>query len=208
MLLIFFFFFFFFLMIRRPPRSTLFPYTTLFRSARCWPRRWRARRCPASERRWTPRSRRRSPTEGRRGPRRCPRGRSPRDPPTRRPRARRPPSRLGRPPRALAARGPRRTCSHGSRGRPRPGGASPRSCRSVDRPCRGPPTDWRSPRPERQRSSSAARETEPNARRTSRRELGQLERARVLAPAGLEQREGGIRDALRAFGQLGREVRR
>src|SRR2546427_9090394 len=39
------FFFFFFLMIRRPPRSTLFPYTTLFRSG-CgppagfaWPRR-------------------------------------------------------------------------------------------------------------------------------------------------------------------------
>src|SRR5258708_39314646 len=28
-----FFLFFFFLMIRRPPRSTLFPYTTLFRSA-------------------------------------------------------------------------------------------------------------------------------------------------------------------------------
>src|SRR5438034_7414697 len=27
-----FFFYFFFLMIRRPPRSTLFPYTTLFRS--------------------------------------------------------------------------------------------------------------------------------------------------------------------------------
>src|SRR3712207_9154754 len=27
-----FFYFFFFLMIRRPPRSTLFPYTTLFRS--------------------------------------------------------------------------------------------------------------------------------------------------------------------------------
>src|SRR6266853_4583413 len=27
-----FFFFFFFLMIRRPPRSTLFPYTTLFQS--------------------------------------------------------------------------------------------------------------------------------------------------------------------------------
>ena len=27
-----FFFLFFFLMIRRPPRSTLFPYTTLFRS--------------------------------------------------------------------------------------------------------------------------------------------------------------------------------
>ena len=28
----FWFYFFFFLMIRRPPRSTLFPYTTLFRS--------------------------------------------------------------------------------------------------------------------------------------------------------------------------------
>src|SRR5438034_9401179 len=28
----FYIFFFFFLMIRRPPRSTLFPYTTLFRS--------------------------------------------------------------------------------------------------------------------------------------------------------------------------------
>src|SRR6266496_3381428 len=41
---IFLFFFFFFLMIRRPPRSTLFPYTTLFRS-RPWrpggpPPRW------------------------------------------------------------------------------------------------------------------------------------------------------------------------
>src|SRR3712207_9308788 len=42
---------FFFLMIRRPPRSTLFPYTTLFRSAHagaapgclvCWPPRGRA----------------------------------------------------------------------------------------------------------------------------------------------------------------------
>src|SRR5471032_941717 len=34
--------YFFFLMIRRPPRSTLFPYTTLFRPGprrRCWPRR-------------------------------------------------------------------------------------------------------------------------------------------------------------------------
>src|SRR3712207_7795122 len=36
--------FFFFLMIRRPPRSTLFPYTTLFRSGR------RALKSPA--RRW------------------------------------------------------------------------------------------------------------------------------------------------------------
>src|SRR5260370_29483315 len=35
------FFLFFFLMIRRPPRSTLFPYTTLFRS-------------PASADNWTP----------------------------------------------------------------------------------------------------------------------------------------------------------
>src|SRR5688572_31816839 len=38
-------FFFFFLMIRRPPRSTLFPYTTLFRSGACistcfYPRLW------------------------------------------------------------------------------------------------------------------------------------------------------------------------
>src|SRR4249920_3963538 len=32
MLFCFYFSFFFFLMIRRPPRSTLFPYTTLFRS--------------------------------------------------------------------------------------------------------------------------------------------------------------------------------
>src|SRR3712207_8842717 len=58
----------FFLMIRRPPRSTLFPYTTLFRSAAsptgrsiprcggCMPRassrptsRTRARSCPRSE---------------------------------------------------------------------------------------------------------------------------------------------------------------
>ena len=32
----FFLVFFFFLMIRRPPRSTLFPYTTLFRSIELW----------------------------------------------------------------------------------------------------------------------------------------------------------------------------
>src|SRR2546425_12375109 len=40
------FFFFFFLMIRRPPRSTLFPYTTLFRSPSTH-ERWRtpARAC-------------------------------------------------------------------------------------------------------------------------------------------------------------------
>src|SRR5256885_15204726 len=34
-----YFLFFFFLMIRRPPRSTLFPYTTLFRSPRSARRR-------------------------------------------------------------------------------------------------------------------------------------------------------------------------
>src|SRR6267154_4024308 len=38
----YFLLFFFFLMIRRPPRSTLFPYTTLFRS----PRNLRRRRRP------------------------------------------------------------------------------------------------------------------------------------------------------------------
>src|SRR5690625_8051984 len=42
-------FFFFFSMIRRPPRSTLFPYTTLFRS-HCRPSSFRTRTvrgCPA-----------------------------------------------------------------------------------------------------------------------------------------------------------------
>src|SRR5258705_13908459 len=51
--------FFFFLMIRRPPRSTLFPYTTLFRSNRiqsfgdgCVERRWiRQRNAHAGRRR-------------------------------------------------------------------------------------------------------------------------------------------------------------
>src|SRR6185295_19898716 len=42
-------FFFFFLMIRRPPRSTLFPYTTLFRS--------RQRRQPAAGPRHGPHAR-------------------------------------------------------------------------------------------------------------------------------------------------------
>src|SRR3712207_8556053 len=43
---------FFFLMIRRPPRSTLFPYTTLFRSRapRRRPRGARARSTPAKDR--------------------------------------------------------------------------------------------------------------------------------------------------------------
>src|ERR1041385_9270614 len=51
--------FFFFLMIRRPPRSTLFPYTTLFRSA-CraraaspWRRRCRPPRPPPGDRKST-----------------------------------------------------------------------------------------------------------------------------------------------------------
>src|SRR2546425_451882 len=43
-------FFFFFLMIRRPPRSTLFPYTTLFRS----PLRHGAHRHPGVVRRVRP----------------------------------------------------------------------------------------------------------------------------------------------------------
>src|SRR3990170_3045844 len=38
--------FFFFLMIRRPPRSTLFPYTTLFRSSG-------SRSAPSASPRWT-----------------------------------------------------------------------------------------------------------------------------------------------------------
>src|SRR2546427_6670080 len=49
-------FFFFFLMIRRPPRSTLFPYTTLFRSSACSSglplidarNRWTSLRCERS----------------------------------------------------------------------------------------------------------------------------------------------------------------
>src|SRR5260370_22760038 len=53
--------FFFFLMIRRPPRSTLFPYTTLFRSriegvvagaAARSEGAWPARRPAAGRRRW------------------------------------------------------------------------------------------------------------------------------------------------------------
>src|SRR5260221_4977942 len=40
---------FFFLMIRRPPRSTHFPYTTLFRSPPRHLRYWRAPQRPAQE---------------------------------------------------------------------------------------------------------------------------------------------------------------
>src|SRR6266487_4965758 len=51
MSILFFFFSFFFLMIRRPPRSTLFPYTTLFRSPPARrPGRWcRNRRIPTRD---------------------------------------------------------------------------------------------------------------------------------------------------------------
>src|SRR2546430_12789052 len=54
-----FLFFFFFLMIRRPPRSTLFPYTTLFRSTRAAPSGSRScfsSRCSCSSA-WRPGSR-------------------------------------------------------------------------------------------------------------------------------------------------------
>src|SRR6266496_4934853 len=54
-LLFLFFCFFFFLMIRRPPRSTLFPYTTLFRSPRrpCGPRGPRGLHGPRGDRKST-----------------------------------------------------------------------------------------------------------------------------------------------------------
>src|SRR3712207_8161006 len=51
---------FFFLMIRRPPRSTLFPYTTLFRSAAAGDTPLRAARRPARS------------SRGRIEPRKCP----------------------------------------------------------------------------------------------------------------------------------------
>src|SRR5258708_14720613 len=56
--------FFFFLMIRRPPRSTLFPYTTLFRSRPGTPRSGRPGKRPSPRR--APRSARRSRGTGRR----------------------------------------------------------------------------------------------------------------------------------------------
>src|SRR5438034_9237143 len=61
---------FFFLIIRRPPRSTLFPYTTLFRSheevqppgrrARLLPWRWQWEGSGTDRSRWPPRRRRES----------------------------------------------------------------------------------------------------------------------------------------------------
>src|SRR2546426_9821653 len=59
--------FFFFLMIRRPPRSTLFPYTTLFRSTRTLARAPRGSDRPGA------------PAEPAPPGRRCPRGSKPRD---------------------------------------------------------------------------------------------------------------------------------
>src|SRR5258708_27878924 len=44
----------FFLMIRRPPRSTLFPYTTLFRSSTTWPSRLRPAATPQAYRLYAP----------------------------------------------------------------------------------------------------------------------------------------------------------
>src|SRR5690349_22888034 len=53
---------FFFLMLRRPPRSTLFPYTTLFRSDRAVP--GRARGAAGETRRRSGRARRRAAVGG------------------------------------------------------------------------------------------------------------------------------------------------
>src|SRR2546427_4968089 len=63
-----FFLFFFFLMIRRPPRSTLFPYTTLFRSVfrstRPHPRCLRRTVVPRSAERFVPGPRPADPVRG------------------------------------------------------------------------------------------------------------------------------------------------
>src|SRR6266540_551225 len=68
----FLFSFFFFLMIRRPPRSTLFPYTTLFRSPALT---WSGRR-PRNSADTTAWSKRRSTARSRRPRRACPASRS------------------------------------------------------------------------------------------------------------------------------------
>src|ERR1035437_7699586 len=68
----------FFLMIRRPPRSTLFPYTTLFRSGRLFRGRWTARMgvrlsatgCPGGSSGWTRPRRTGSSRQQREAPRR------------------------------------------------------------------------------------------------------------------------------------------
>src|SRR5271163_1333368 len=76
-------FFFFFLMIRRPPRSTLFPYTTLFRTGLAAPpaRQHRRLRHPhratrAGTPRGVPRRPARAPRRAHRPPRRRPRPRA------------------------------------------------------------------------------------------------------------------------------------
>src|SRR2546421_1372468 len=56
----------FFLMIRRPPRSTLFPYTTLFRSWKIRSGRW-TRGSFARDRRWRGSERNEEPRRRRRG---------------------------------------------------------------------------------------------------------------------------------------------
>src|SRR6266540_2934684 len=89
--------FFFFLMIRRPPRSTLFPYTTLFRSGDHAASHSPASRSASSRRRSGPVGR------GRRGPRPGLGHRPGRQPPTQRPPP--PSARKATPPR------PRSTCS-------------------------------------------------------------------------------------------------
>src|SRR6266571_8661481 len=76
------FIFFFFLMIRRPPRSTLFPYTTLFRPASPAPRRRRANPAPGLER--TPRGPAGSPGGRGGGPAAVPDRPAARDDPARR----------------------------------------------------------------------------------------------------------------------------
>src|SRR5260221_5419778 len=143
---------FFFLMIRRPPRSTLFPYTTLFRSCRgpapraravrdrrrpwdgdtprrwwCWPARIPGtREAPRGLRRWGCREARCAAP--RRGGARAPGG-------GRRTTRRRPALPLGVPQRAP----PR------PRARPHPRGAA-----------RAPPRDRAAPRPPRRRAARPA----------------------------------------------------
>src|SRR3712207_9078145 len=75
-----FYYFLFFLMIRRPPRSTLFPYTTLFRSpptrrGRAASRGTRNRATARPERGAAPWGRSRTPRPRRRGSLPRPRGR-------------------------------------------------------------------------------------------------------------------------------------
>src|SRR6266542_945926 len=132
-LLFSFLFFFFFLMIRRPPRSTLFPYTTLFRSAPtrpsgCWACpatpgcRWRwssapACGCTCASAAGPPSSRPRPPPPPRRA--------------RRPPRARMRPRTVRTPPRTRRTRSPRRPTTSktrsGTKHRRKPTGSPPGS---------------------------------------------------------------------------------